>query len=451
MDGMVDAKEWAVRQWGTVTLGDSRRQARAVDVGACMLCRSNESLPNQMDSWNRLRAAYRLLNSPHTTHAAVSLPHWEATVSEARRPGLGVVLFIQDGTELNYTSHPSTSGLGFIGGSEDLQGMELHTCLAVVASDQPLLLGMARSALWTRDHTPRAKVEKRSVRNARHKESDLWGDMVEAIGPAPSADSGTRWVSVGDRGSDLFSFLSRSLALGWSCLVRSKHDRNIEDSSSNKGRLQQYARSLSPADTFSLTLRTRPGKPAQTVTLRLAWAPVRLMTPHPTKGGAIEAWCIRVWEEGGPLEWILVSTDPVETLDDAHQKVEWYHHRWLIEEYHKCLKTGCAIEKRQLTTAQGLKALTGFLGVIAVFLLQLKTAQRPLSIPEQLKFALSQLTKRQLENATPHEIWRSIAMLGGFLGRKGDGEPGWRTTWSGWNRLLDIAIGIEIGRALAET
>ncbi len=392
-----------------------------------------------------VKAAYRLLSERDVTHEALSTPHWEATRYRARTPDLGPVLFIQDGTELDYTDHPATTGLGFIGDGRG-QGLELQTTLCVLPGLEPEVLGMAFSRAWTRDIAPRKVKEKRSERDARHKETDVWGDTVEAIGQAPGAESGTRWVSVSDRGSDIFSFLRRAQALGWNCLVRSKHDRQMEDLDETRGRLHSFARAMPCVATASLDLRARPGKCARTVSLNLAWAPVSLLAPAHTVGEPIQAWCLRVWEDApmDALEWILVSTGPVLTEADAHQLVEWYRNRWLIEEYHKCLKTGCNMEKRQVSTKQSLMALLGFLGIVSVFLMRLKSRANPEPIPQSFQAALKALAKTKLSDPETRDYWREIAMLGGFLGRKSDGEPGWQTIWRGWNRLQDIALGIEI-------
>jgi hypothetical protein len=413
----------------------------ALDPGA--------SLPAQAGRLGSLKAAYRLLNEEDATHPAVSSPHWEATRREARAPGLGAVLFVQDGTELDYTAHPGTSGLGFVGGGYG-QGIELHTTLCVAPAREPRVLGMAFSHAWTRDHGPRKGNETRAQRDARHKETDVRGDPLEAVGRAPDAASGTRWVSVGDRGSDVFSFLTRARALGWGCLVRSKHDRRVEGPGGGPSRLHAFARSPTPVSGFSLSLRARPGKPARTVALRLAFSPLTLQPPAHTVGEPIPAWCVRVWEDpegqAEPLEWILVSTDAVEGEEDALRLVEWYRLRWLVEEYHKCLKTGCRMESRQLSSRQGLTALLGFLGIVSVLLLQLKGRASLREVPEELKEALRALSQGPLQGREERDYLREIAVLGGFLGRKSDGEPGWQTVWRGWSRLQDIALGMAIAR-----
>lgn len=448
MDGSGSALDWSARQFGSCALGDARRTKRAVRLGASMAANSGASLPSQTGTMAALKAAYRLLAEEDVTHAALSAPHWDATRHRARTPGLGPVLFIQDLTELDYSAHPETTGLGFVGDGSG-QGIELQTTLCVLPGEEPQVLGMAFSHAWTRDHAPRRGKETHAQRDARHKETDVWGDSVEKIGPAPDPLSGTRWISVSDRGSDIFSFLTRTRALGWKSLVRSRHDRKMEDPDGEAGRLHAFARALPASAAFSPTLRARPGKAARTVRLNVAWSPLTLVPPAHTVGEKVPAWCVRVWEEGDapePLEWILVSTEPVESEEDALRLVQWYKHRWLVEEYHKCLKTGCRIEARQVATKQSLMALLGFLGVVAVFLLGLKDRAHPVSMPPSFKVALQALAQRKREEAEEPNSLREIAMLGGFLGRKGDGEPGWQTVWRGWNRLQDIALGMEIQR-----
>src|SRR5436190_2943819 len=121
--------KWSAQQWGLAKLGDQRRTARAVKLGAQLAAQPAASLPTQTGSWGEMKAAYLLLNEEDVTHAALSQGHWDATRHQARLSS-GVVLFIQDGTELDYTHHPETSGLGRLNETHR-QGFLLHSCLAV--------------------------------------------------------------------------------------------------------------------------------------------------------------------------------------------------------------------------------------------------------------------------------------------------------------------------------
>ena len=131
-----------------------------------------------------------------------------------------------------------------------------------------------------------------------------------------------------------------------------------------------------------------------------------------------------------------------------------YKHRWLIEEYHKCLKTGCQIEKVQLRTADRLLVLFGMLGVIATQLLQLKGISRvkpdepAVKYVDKLSLAVLQNIYELKSPLTVKEFWRRVAMLAGFMGRKSDGNPGWQKIWEGWIQLRNMCRGVEIGRQL---
>jgi Transposase Tn5 dimerisation domain len=132
---------------------------------------------------------------------------------------------------------------------------------------------------------------------------------------------------------------------------------------------------------------------------------------------------------------------PVTDTASARERIEWYRGRWVVEEYHKALKTGCAMEQRQLRSAQGLRALLGFLAIVAVRLLQLRTIARtapdtPATQVVEPEFVETVVRLRggRADRMTADQFWRAVAGLGGFLGRKGDGDPGWQTLWRGWQR-----------------
>src|SRR5919206_132712 len=217
-------RAWAQAQWGEAELGDARRTRRAVDIGAAMAAGAGLSLPRQMTSWAELKAAYHLFDQPQASHAALTAPHRRATrhAAEAER---GVVLFVQDTTELDFTAHPATQGLGSIGNGNQ-RGLLVHSCLAMRPdpSARPLL-GLADQQVWVRTQSG-LRHQPRRQRLARSKQSDVWTNSLAAIGPAPER---AVWVSVGDRESDIFDHLFRARALGWHALVRARHDRTLDD------------------------------------------------------------------------------------------------------------------------------------------------------------------------------------------------------------------------------
>lgn len=450
--------DWALCQWGGSELGDKRRTSRAVQVGASILSRSNSSLPKQMGSLAELAGAYRLLEMSSVTHTSLMTPHWETTLSFARSPDLGVVLFIQDGTELDFSTHKDTEGLGYIGNGKGY-GMELHTALCVIATSEAEaeVVGLAHQTAWTRGSAPRTQKERDCERRKRRTEYDVWKETVEAMGPAPDSSSGTSWVSVGDRASDIFSYMSRAGELGWHCLVRSKYNRVLPDSEDEEStglhHLHERVRVLPSVATSQIHLRARPGAAARDVSLNVAFMPVTLPRTRRAKGKeALAMYCIRVWEESlpgadsKPLEWILLTSLPVENVEQALTVISYYRHRWLIEEYHKCLKTGCRIEKSQVATKDRLLAHLGFLGLVAVYLLQFKAPRKGRTPPKELVAALKAVTGAKEDLNDLSLFCRRLAMLGGFLGRKGDGSPGWQSIWEGWKRLQDIILGMHVAQ-----
>jgi len=453
-----DIQQWAEQQWGQSKLGDKRRTARAVRLGASLAAQPAASLPAQTDSWSDLKAAYRLLNEEDVTHRALSEPHWRVTREQTAALDCGVVLFVQDTSELDFTSHPQTSGLGHIGNSRG-KGFLLHSCLAILPrEDRVQIIGVAAQHVWTRHHEARKGRESRTERNKRPTEAEVWAKIVEEIGQAPRPETDILWVSVGDRASDIFSYLRRAQAAGWKCLLRVGQDRVIQTSAGERARLMSWARGLVPQAHRTIILRGRDGRPQREVELAIAWSTVTICAPQlgpERKGEPIRGWCIRCWEQATPagdeaIEWVLFTSVPVTGEQSAVEQVKWYSCRWLIEEYHKCLKTGCAMERRQLETAAGLLALLGFLAIIAVRLLQLRELSRraPQTLAQTAVPALfiNVLVARlklciETDKMTVREFWRGVARLGGFLGRKSDGDPGWQTLWRGWQRLQDMCWG----------
>lgn len=451
-----DPLQWAIAQWGEAQLGDTRRNARAIQMGADMASQPSGSLPEQMGSWGQLKAAYRLLAQADVTHTALSQPHWQTTQIEAKLQDSSVVLFVQDLTQLDYTTHVKTENLGQIGDGGG-RGLMVHSCLAIVpTAGNPEILGLAAQQVWTRSDVKRVQ-ETRTERSRRRTEFDVWAEVVETIGEAPDTTIAPMWVSVGDRGSDIFSYVRRSRAQNWHCLLRVCQDRVIQTIDGSKQRLKSLARSLPVMSYKKIVLRGRSGQPKRHVELQLAWQQIQI---HPPGRGPerqqqpIEGWCIRCWEANASphqLEWILFTTVPVTDVESVRLVVDWYTFRWVIEEYHKCLKSGCGLEKRQLTTASGLKRLLGFLAVVAVRLLQLRHLSRnhpqrlaSTVVPTQMLKVLVALFGLPDAQLTMLEFWRAVASLGGFIGRQSDGEPGWQTLWRGWQRLQDICWGAAI-------
>jgi len=438
--------DWITKTWINAKLGDQRRNQRAIKVATNLLQNPASSLPKASLSWGDLKAAYRLLNEDDISHKTLQEQHW-IQVADLANDQQGPVLFIQDGSVLDYSSHEATSGLGPIGNHEG-KGINLHSCLAVsVASRIPTILGLAYQTVWVREEKSQYKTETRSQRRKRFTEADLWSNWLPTI----KKQQNKLRVLVGDRGNDIFKFVETCKRTGWDCLYRACQNRSIHVNG-EKHYLMPWIRSVNAKGVKNHVLRSRDGKPARNIELKISWEEIEIQPPKIDKSTKNQAtvWCVRCWNEIENLEWILITTLPVLEIQSAIEKADWYAYRWIIEEYHKCLKTGCSIEKRHLQSAQGLMALVGILGIIATKLLELRSISREAGdvsvkgrVPSVFVHILTRKFSLKESHLTMKSFWRHVARLGGFIGRKSDGDPGWQTLWGGWLRLLDMAWAVE--------
>jgi hypothetical protein len=451
---LLNPNEWARRQFGRVQLEDKRRTPRAVSMAAAFMRNPSASLPRQMGSPKALKAAYRLLAQEDITFAALLEPHWQQTRTAARPHP--VVLLVQDTTELDYSPHYTTMGLGPIGNGRG-RGLLLQTVLAVVPQPRQVL-GLAHQEPFLRQPVPRPG-ENASQRQKRPRESQVWSRSVAAIGPAPAC---SRWVHVGDRYSDIYDFQLTCQQTQTDFLVRARHNRRIYTPQGRSALLFRWLRRLAPQGERTLDVPAQHGLAARAARVRISFEAVTLRPPiYLAQRSPLPVWVIRIWEpeppaDTEPLEWILVTSVPTENVEAAWERAAWYTCRWLVEEYHHCLKTGCEIEKRQLQDGAGLKRLLGFLSPVAVRLLQLRELARlnpeqlaASALPRELVHLVAYLADVPAERLTLGSFWRAVAQQGGYLGRRRDGPPGWKTLWRGWLHIQTLLEGMRLASALS--
>lgn len=443
---------WAEQTFGRVHLGDPRRTARAVRVAAALAAHPSASLPRQTADWAALKGSYRLLHSPQVTHTALMTPHWLQTRDEAGRHPL--VLLVGDLTLLDYSHHPTTTGLGPVGDGRG-RGYVVHSVVAVLPAPRQVL-GLAHQT----PQVPSPKREGETLRQmqARARQTDLWAQAVEAIGRPPA---GVRWIHVGDRGSDIFRFLAACRDQGCAVLVRAKNNRRVQDADGTPGYFHPVVRAWPCRGEQTRPLPASHGRTARNARLAISWNPLHLHAPRqePT-GDPMAVWVVRVWEldpppDGTePIEWLLLSSLPVTTEQEAWERVQWYTCRWMIEDYHQCLKTGCRIEERNLGDQQALERLLGLCAPIAVALLRLRDAAR--TAPDRLAThvldplvveVVAALTGSDAATMTIQTVSHAVARRGGWLGRRRDGPPGWKTLWLGCKDIRLILEGVRLARA----
>jgi hypothetical protein len=450
----MEISKWAEQQFGTCELGDRRRTKRVVKLAAQAAAMPDASTPKQTESWSDCKAAYRLFAEEDVTFEAVTAPH----CAQTRAVPAGTWLVINDTTEVNFGYDRQLTGVGRVG-SAQARGFYLHTAL-IVSADSEELVGVAGQDLYAR---PLKKVQRVSSlrRKQLKRETDMWGRVIDRVGPAPD---GARFIHVCDRGADNFEVYChlRQQRAGW--VIRAAQlKRSVLDADGRECSLDALMRAAPLQNTYELQVSANRDQPARTAQIEVRCA--RLVMPRPRSGMSryvresgiteIAQWAVEAREVHPPrgvqaLRWVLLTSEEVRGFDDAWRIIGWYEKRPIIEEYHKCLKTGCRVEERLYRSGERLAPVIGLLSVLAVRLLQLKMVARrdpdqaaAQVVPKEWLAAVPLLLKNPRPIITVQDFFRGLAQLGGFLGRKGDGEPGWQTIWGGLEKLLLCLRGAE--------
>ena len=476
----LDPLAWAEQHFGAAHLGDRRRVQRAVTLAAGMARQPGGSIPQLFLHRYDVKAAYTLLDRPEVTPQHLQAGHTSLVKARLQMPG--TYLLLEDSTELGWTRVHPVADLASIGNlqSDQCRGFLLHTTLAVRrlpdADDEPNVgrpavevLGIAdQEYLLKKPRPPGEKVgDVRSSQKRADRLSMVWLRSGERMGDVPE-EAGVRWVRVADREADLYEYLCDCRARGHGFVVRAAYDRVLLDTQSDRRNgqyLLSFARTLAATGEFTLPLRARTGVAARQARLSLSAAPVRILAPdrpgHTTDKSRLPAYgctVVRVWEADPPvgvkepLEWFLLTDVPVTDAAQARECARQYATRWLIEEYHKALKTGLGADKLQLETGARLKAAVALMSVVAVRLLALKEQARvdPQAPAEKSGLDAEELqvlaaaTERRL--TTTGEVALAIGRLGGHMNRRSDGLPGWQTLWRGMTRLTTLVEGYRLGR-----
>lgn len=451
----LEVGKWAEGQWGKCNLGDKRRVARAVQIGINMAQAPDAGMPEQMGGRTALIGAYRLLNNRAVKMKMLLEPHLSDTLAVAReRSQAGqVILMIHDGSVLDFSAHAKTQGLGSVG-SRRQRGMIMHSVLAVV-DERKEVLGLTHLEVIVR---PEGKSAHNGGRRSNGPEGQVWENGVKSVGPAPA---NATWVHVSDRESDVFEYMALCLAYGSHFVVRGRWNRAVEPEGSESAKLVDKIRSLpanpsAPSDWVDVDATAK--SPKRRAHVVMSWCALEMRPPQHVTGEAarsLQINVVRVWEPNPPLgaervEWILLTSLPVTNPDQAMRVVHFYECRWIIEDFHMSLKTGCRYEQSQLDHGLDLQNLLGFAAPIAVRLLQLRQAVRitpdlpATAAVDPLMLRLLMAHFKFMTIVTINQFWLAVARLGGYVGQPLKHPPGWRTIWKGWRTLSAWAEGARL-------
>ena len=345
--------------FGEVKLGDVRRVKRLVRTADRIMQRPGETLPDKRNDPAALKGLYRLVQNEQVTHAAVLSQH-QALVRQRMEVDVGDVLLIHDSTELDYTGKTTLADLGYVGKGHRQRGYISHHSLAVIAGTGDVL-GLASQILHRRPAAPEGET-RRQRREKQDRESRLWQQGCAAAGPAPA---GKRVIDIADRGADLFEFLDYERQQDRRYVVRSRHDRTCDMATPGgtpRVTLHAYARGLAGWGQNRVDVQGRDGKADRTATVRIAAAEVRILPPKLPRGQhgqePLPVWVVYVGETDPPphvepLEWILLTNEPMQDLTTVRERVSWYTY------VHRPVGAGdCVVVGGRRGTAEAAKRLS---------------------------------------------------------------------------------------------
>jgi hypothetical protein len=449
--------DWMEEEFGTAALGDKRLVERLMQLGEAFFAMPTANIPQACASKAATKAAYRFFDNDQVRMEAILQPHFDAT--EQRIGNHPIVLVAQDTSTLNYTHHPLTQGLGPINTIKDKNiGLLLHDTMAFTPQGTPL--GLLDVQCWARDPAEAGKRHQRYEKTIEEKESYKWLKSYRNVCAVQARCPHTQLIVMADREADIHELFAEHLQTRKKAelLIRAEksRNRNVADNEAQIQRLWPYMQAMKSAGTVDLMVLPRQGRPSRLAILEVRFAPVTLKAPrrksrmpdvaiHAVYAKEIDA-PVDVEE---PIEWMLLSTLPVTTFQEAQIALARYARRWGIEVYHRVLKSGCRIEDRQLGAARRLENCLAIDMVVAWRIHHLtwlgrETPDMPCTVffdDAEWKALVGFMHQTPVAPAKPPTLKEAITMvasLGGFLNRKSDGEPGTETIWRGLQRLDDI-------------
>lgn len=401
---------------------------------------------------NDLDGSYLLFANENVTIAEVLSGHIERTA--ARCAAKGDVLILSDTTDVAFGG-AKRKGLGYLtnGGA----GFLAHVSMAVTEEDgRPL--GLMAAEFWTRES--KGKRTYAAVQKDPERESRVWLNGIRASEKALAGRA--RVIHVMDRAADIYEQLIEMDTQGCCAVIRAQHNRPVQHGD-DQTKLWEAVGSTECMLTRKVFLSARKGAPFPknrrrhpprssrdaTLQVRATTVAVKRPTNHSKTPKSVDVTVVSVTEPDPPdglqpVEWVLLTNLPARTAAEAARVVDIYRKRWVIEEFFKALKTGCAVETRQLETVRSLMNATAFFMPVAAQMLELRTQARAspqlpattVCTQDQLDVLRRVSTLKIPKAPTVRDALLAVAKLGGHL--KSNGDPGWQVLARGWLKLLNF-------------
>lgn len=464
-DGL-DGEDWAGREFGGAKLGDARLAKRLVSIAALKSTQPTEPFLKCADGRSAdVQGYYRFIEHPDkdsVNMAGILRAHVERTVKRLR--GHRRVLCPQDSTDLDFTQlEDSCADLGRTGKNQhgaQSYGLRLHSTLALDAEGLPL--GIVAGECLAREFREGVNRNARKELPIEEKESYRWLKSVMACEDIADQLPGVKMVCMADREGDIFEVLQHRQRTGKvEMLVRAAQNRSVGEGTHLFGKVA----AMPEAGRLSITLPRRRDRRLHTVSpeveLSIRFAAVVIPLPKGRKlpdKTPVDVWIVHALEDNpppdtSPIEWRLISSEPVGSFERACQCVREYGYRWRIEEWHKVLKSGCKVEDIIAGNALTIERIVAINMVIAwrIMLMTLLGRKCP-NLPPGVLFSdielkiLTCFAKRDRYEPpdTLHQAVVLMAMLGGYRNRKRDPPPGNKVLWRGYYDLRNKCAGAEL-------
>jgi hypothetical protein len=441
---------WAEMEFSNLDLGDKRIKTRAVKLLKTLAKSPKSSIPQACQGWAETQATYRFYSNESVTWEKLLTAHTDQVEQRIIKSEEAVILCLQDTTELDFNGQ-ETEGLGRL--SYDVQrGMYLHPTLCMTPDRIPL--GISDAWMWSRGESKAKDLETPTI-----KESDRWVEGYERVAEMAERCPQSRLVYVADREGDMLSLMAKSQALNtpadW--LVRARHNRKL----STEEKLWDRVDKQKVMSRISFIKPRRKGEKSRQVQQEIKV--LRCTFPHKGKEG-IEVTLVQAKEMNppkgkSPLVWRLLSNRLVENEAQARELIDWYRCRWEIEMFFDVLKIGCKVEKLQLAKKERIEKALVMAMIITWRVMYLMRLGRVCpDLPAELIFDPLEwkssyvLLEKTIPKKAPtlNTVLRNLATLGGFLGRKSEGDPGAKSIWVGFQRIQDCVFGAQMARKLEE-
>jgi hypothetical protein len=276
-------------------------------------------------------------------------------------------------------------------------------------------------------------------------------------------------VDVSDSLSDTFEYMYYEITNHRHFVLRSRENRKLHFPINDHWYLYEGVRSWRSRHSYTIKVSATDKRKARKAEVNIAYGEIVLAPPGKRSGDyenvPLKMWAVRVWEPKAPqgeepVEWILLSNVKVTDVQDACKHAGWYDDRFIIEDYHKGMKTGCGIETMQFDTIERLEPAIGVISILATTLLKLRDAARQPdaetrpateAVDDAYVQVLSQhYGKRLGKTPSVKAFYMHVARLGGHQNRKVDGFPGWITLWRGWIKLESMVVGYRLAQRKRE-